>query len=32
MVKTADEWIYSSARAYILGEETFPPTDLLMVR
>ena len=32
MVKTADEWPYSSARAYILGEETYPPTDLLMVR
>jgi len=32
MVKTADEWPYSSARAYLLGEETYPPTDLLMVR
>jgi REP element-mobilizing transposase RayT len=32
MVKAADEWHYSSARAYILGEETYPPTDLLMVR
>jgi REP element-mobilizing transposase RayT len=32
MVKTADEWRYSSARAYLLGEETYPPTDLLMVR
>ncbi len=31
MVKTADEWPYSSARAYLLGEETYPPTDLLMV-
>ena len=32
MVKTADEWPYSSARAYLLGEETYPPTDLLIVR
>lgn len=31
MVKTADEWPYSSARAYILGEETYPATDLLLV-
>jgi REP element-mobilizing transposase RayT len=31
MVNTADEWLYSSARAYLLGEETFPPTDLLVV-
>ena len=32
MVKTADEWPYSSARAYLLGEETYPPTNLLIVR
>jgi REP element-mobilizing transposase RayT len=32
IVKTADEWPFSSARAYLLGEETYPPTDLLMVR
>jgi REP element-mobilizing transposase RayT len=32
IVKTADEWLYSSARAYLLGEETYPPTDLLVVR
>lgn len=32
MVKTAEEWLYSSARAYLLGEETYPPTDLLVVR
>lgn len=32
LVKTADEWQYSSARAYLLGEETYPPTDLLVVR
>jgi putative transposase len=31
IVKTAEEWMYSSARAYILGEETYPPTDLLFV-
>jgi putative transposase len=32
LVEIATEWPYSSAKAYILGEETFPPTDLLMVR
>ncbi len=32
LVQTADEWLYSSARAYLLGEETYPPTDLLIVR
>jgi REP element-mobilizing transposase RayT len=32
MVETAEEWPYSSARAYQLGEETYPPTDLLLVR
>ena len=31
MVKTADEWPYSSARAYLLGKETYPPIDLLFV-
>ena len=31
MVKTAEEWPYSSARAYLLGEETYPPTDLLLI-
>ncbi len=31
LVKTADEYLYSSARAYLLGEETYPPTDLLVV-
>lgn len=31
LTKTADEWPYSSARAYLLGEETYPPTDLLFV-
>lgn len=29
LVKTADQWAYSSARAYILGEPTYPVTDLL---
>jgi len=31
LVKTADEWPYSSVRAYLLGEETYPPTDLLFI-
>jgi REP element-mobilizing transposase RayT len=31
LVKSADEWLFSSARAYLLGEETYPPTDLLIV-
>jgi putative transposase len=31
LVKAADEWPYSSARAYLLGKETYPPVDLLMV-
>jgi hypothetical protein len=32
MLKTAEERPYSSARAYLVGEETYPPTDLLMMR
>jgi REP element-mobilizing transposase RayT len=32
LVKTSGEFPYSSARAYLFGEETYPPTDLLMVR
>lgn len=32
LVETADQWQYSSARAYILGEETYPPSDLLVVK
>ena len=32
LVETADQWLYSSARAYLLGEETYPPTDLLVVK
>jgi REP element-mobilizing transposase RayT len=32
LVQAAHEWPFSSARAYIDGEETYPPTDLLMVR
>jgi REP element-mobilizing transposase RayT len=31
MVEKADEWPYSSARSYTLGEETYPPVELLMV-
>lgn len=30
LVETPDQWVYSSARAYILGEETYPPTDRLI--
>ncbi|RIK28892.1 MAG: transposase [Anaerolineae bacterium] len=32
LVKTPEQWQYSSARAYLLGEETYPPTDILLVR
>jgi len=32
LVKNAEEWSYSSARAYLLGEVTYPPTDLLVVK
>jgi len=32
LVDEATEWPYSSAKAYILGEETYPPTDFLMVK
>lgn len=31
LVQLAHEWPFSSARAYYLGEETYPPTDLLMI-
>jgi len=31
LVEVATEWPYSSAKAYILGEETYPPTNLLIV-
>ncbi len=31
LVTRADEWSYSSARAYYFGEDTYPPTDLLIV-
>ena len=31
LAQTAQEWPYSSARAYILDEETYPATDLLFV-
>jgi REP element-mobilizing transposase RayT len=30
LVEMATGWLYSSAKAYILGEETYPPTDLLI--
>lgn len=30
LVETPDQWLHSSAHAYMLGEETFPPTDLLV--
>jgi REP element-mobilizing transposase RayT len=29
LVSTADQWPYSSARAYLCGEQTYPVTDLL---
>jgi putative transposase len=29
---SALDWLYSSAKAYFLGEETYPPTDLLWGR
>lgn len=32
LVEVATEWPYSSAKAYVLGEETYPPTDLLKVK
>lgn len=32
LVETADQSLYSSARTYMLGEETYPPTDLLVVK
>ena len=32
LAETIDKWPYSSARAYLLGKETYPQTDLLMVR
>jgi len=31
LVQTADQWVYSSARAYLLGEQTYPITDLLFM-
>lgn len=31
LAKTAEAWPYSSARTYLLGEETYPPTDILVV-
>ena len=29
LAKAPEEWPYSSARAYLLGENTYPPTDVL---
>jgi REP element-mobilizing transposase RayT len=29
LVSAPEEWTYSSARAYLRGEETFPPIDIL---
>jgi REP element-mobilizing transposase RayT len=31
MVSTPEEWLYSSARAYLKGEETHPKVDLLEI-
>jgi putative transposase len=31
LVETADQWVYSSARAYLLGEQTYPVTDILFI-
>ena len=30
LVETPEQWLYSSAPAYLLGEETYPPTDILV--
>ena len=32
LAETIDEWPYSSARAYLLREETYPQTDLLIAQ
>jgi REP element-mobilizing transposase RayT len=29
LVSKAEDWSYSSARAYLLGEPTYPPTDIM---
>ncbi|OGO39785.1 MAG: hypothetical protein A2Z04_02350 [Chloroflexi bacterium RBG_16_57_9] len=31
LVATPDDWLYSSARAYLRGEKTYPSTDILPV-
>ena len=31
LVSTAEDWPYSSARAYLLGETTYPPTDIMLL-
>jgi REP element-mobilizing transposase RayT len=30
LVEAPEQWLYSSARAYYLGEKTYPPTDILV--
>ena len=32
LVSKAEDWLYSSARAYLLREATFPPTDIMDLR
>lgn len=32
LAKTADEWPYSSARAYMLSEKMYPTTDILFAK
>ena len=29
LVSKAEDWLYSSARAYLAGEQTYPPTDIM---
>ncbi len=31
LVSKATDWSYSSARAYLLGEPTYPPTDIMQL-
>ena len=32
LVNNAEDWVYSSARAYLLGETTYPQTDIMDLR
>ena len=32
LVNKAEDWLYSSARAYLLGEPTHPVTDIMELR